>query len=57
MSKKFKPGDRVPCSGQAEIIGQKGGKTGVERTIVKGEPFPPTPQSGQSYKIVDKTKH
>lgn len=57
MSKNFKPGERVPHSGQAEIVGRRGGRTGEERTVVKGEPFPPTPKSGQGYTIVDKTKH
>lgn len=52
-----KPGQKVPRSGQAEIIGRRGARTGVERTVVKGEPFPPTPKPGQKYKIVDPTKH
>ena len=37
-------------------VGSRGGKTGVERTIVKGEPFPPTLQKGQSYIMNDLTK-
>ena len=53
----YKPGEEAPHSGQYEIIGQRGGRTGVERTVTKGEPLPPTPESGQTYKIVDKTKH
>jgi hypothetical protein len=57
MAKGFKPGERVPHSGQAEIIGPRGARTGVERTVVKNERFPPTPGPGQKYKIVDKTKH
>ncbi|MEW6661975.1 MAG: hypothetical protein AB1447_06250 [Bacillota bacterium] len=52
-----KPGEKVPRSGQAEIIGSRGGRTGNERTVVKGEPFPPTPKPGQGYKITDPTKH
>jgi hypothetical protein len=57
MSKQetYKPGEKVPHSGQAQIIGPRGGH-GSERTVVKNEPFPPTPQPGSSYKIVDKTK-
>ena len=50
-----KPGQSAPYSGQYQIIGPKGGK-GAERTVVKGEPFPPTPKSGSIYKIVDRTK-
>ena len=53
----YKPGEPVPRSGQAEIIGPKGGRTGEERTVVRGEPFPPTPKPGQTYEIVDTTKH
>lgn len=56
-SRIYKPGEIAPRSGQYEIIGPKGGRTGVERTVVKGEPLPPTPGRGQGYKLVDKTKH
>lgn len=54
--KLFKPGHTVPTSGQYEIYGPRGGKTGQEVTAVKGEPFPPTQKKNQSYKLVDKTK-
>lgn len=57
MSKRYKPGQKVPHSGQAEIVGARGARTGAERTVVRGEPFPPTPKANQSYRIVDKTKH
>ena len=57
MSKNnFKPGENAPISGQYEMVGPRGGKTGVERTVVKNEPLPPTLQAGQSYVLVDKTK-
>jgi hypothetical protein len=54
---KYKPGQKAPDSGQYEIIGPKGGRTGNERTVTKGEPLPPTPDKGQTYIMVDKTKH
>jgi len=59
MAKKdeYKPGETCPMSGQWEIVGPRGGSTGKERTVVKGEPFPPPPESGQKYKLVDRTKH
>ena len=38
------------------MVGPRGGHTGIERTIVKNEPFPPTQQPGQSYVLVDRTK-
>lgn len=55
--KTYKSGNKVPHSGQAEVVGPRGGRTGEERTVVEGEPFPPTPKSGQKFEIVDKTKH
>lgn len=52
----FKPGEKAPTSGQYEMTGPRGGRTGTERTVTKNEPLPPTKQSGQSYILVDKTK-
>jgi hypothetical protein len=52
----MKPGQLAPRSGQYEIIGPRGGRTGAERTVVKDEPLPPTPKPGQTYIIVDPTK-
>jgi hypothetical protein len=57
MPKTYKPGEKAPRSGQYEIIGPRGGRTGKERTVVKDEPMPPTPKKGQEYEIVDPTKH
>ena len=57
MTKTFKPGQKAPDSGQYEIVGPRGGGTGDERTIVRKEPFPPTSQSGQKYRLVDLTKN
>ena len=57
MAKPLKPGQKAPASGQYEIIGPRGGGTGKERTVVKGEPLPPTPKSKQSYVIADRTKN
>lgn len=59
MSKKIsglKPGQSAPKSGQYQQIGPKGGK-GIEVTIVKNEPMPPTPQKGSTYTLVDPTKN
>jgi len=52
MTKTFKPGQTVPFSGQA-----RNQRTQTEVTVTRGEPFPPTPRAGDSYKIVDRTKH
>jgi len=52
----FKPGQPAPRSGQYGIVGPRGGDTGAERTVVKDEPFPPTPKPGQQYVLKDPTK-
>lgn len=53
----YKPGQKAPVSGQYGVVGPKGGKTGSEVTVTKGETLPPTPKSGQGFLLVDKTKH
>jgi hypothetical protein len=52
----LKPGQKTPASGQYQTVGPRGGK-GNEVTAVRGEPLPPTPQAGSTYKLVDATKH
>lgn len=57
MSKKtYKPGEQAPKSGQYGIVGRRGGDTNKERTVTRGEPFPPTPERGQKYTLNDPTK-
>jgi hypothetical protein len=51
MPKIMKPGEPAPRSGEYEIRGVRGGHTGTERTVVRGEPLPPTPSSGQGYSL------
>jgi len=57
MSNDYKPGSIAPKSGQYEQVGPRGGKTGEERTVTRGEPLPPTPKPGMAYRLVDPTKH
>jgi len=57
MAREMKPGSKAPASGQYEIIGPRGGRTGEERTVTRGEPLPPTPEPRQSYRITDRTKN
>ena len=57
MSKTMKPGEIAQKSGQYGLIGPRGGDTGKERTVTRGEPLPPTPKPGMGYKLVDPTKH
>lgn len=44
MSGPLKPGTTAPRSGQYEQVGSRGGRTGEERTVTRGEPLPPTPK-------------
>lgn len=53
----LKPGQQVPRSGQYEIVGPRGGRTGEERTMVRGEPAPPTTKPGQGFILTDPTKN
>lgn len=57
MTKTYKPGQTAPRSGQYEIVGPRGGGTGHERTVVRGEPLPPTTKPGQGFQLVDPTKN
>lgn len=57
MSKNLKPGQPAPRSGQYGLVGPRGGDTGKERTVTRGEPLPPTPKPGMGYKLNDPTKH
>jgi hypothetical protein len=57
MSDRYKPGQSAPRSGQYEQVGPRGGRTGDERTVVRGEPLPPTPKSGMGYVLTDPTKN
>jgi len=52
----LKPGRKAEQSGQYQQIGPRGGK-GREVTVVRGEPLPPTPKKGMTYKLVDATKN
>ena len=52
----LRPGQKAPKSGQYQQIGPRGGK-GSERTVVEGEPLPPTDKPNTTYTLVDPTKH
>ena len=54
---RYRSGEKVTVSGQYEVVGPRGGKTGREVTAVKGKRLPPVPKPGQQYKLVDRTKH
>lgn len=53
----YKPGMKVPVSGQYAYVGPRGKVYTKEVTSMKGEHFPPTPKPNMGYALVDKTKH
>jgi len=55
--KDLKPGEDAPVSGQYEEIGPRGGHTGHEVTVAKGETLPPTTKAGWRYDLVDRTRN
>ena len=56
-SSKLRSGEIARQSGQYEIVGPRGGRTGDERTVTRGERMPPTPKPGMSFNLVDRTKN
>ena len=57
-SRNVKPGQSVPTSGQYVQQGPRGGAAGkTESTLVSGNPAPPTSKPGNTWHLVDKTKH
>jgi hypothetical protein len=56
QSSTFKPGEVCPTSGQYAIVDREKNPIGTERTVVRGASFPPTPEPGQRYVLVDATQ-
>lgn len=54
MEKAFKPGEVAKFSGKVEVVGPRGGKTGIFRKVEKNKQFPPTPEPNQFYVKVEK---
>lgn len=52
----YNPGEKAPRSGQYLIIGVRGGDTGIQRTVARGAPFPPTPKPGQGFIFFSTTR-
>lgn len=52
MPKGNKPGTPAPASGQYRPT-----TGGTEITAIQGKPLPPPPRPGQSWTLVDPTKH
>lgn len=57
MTKGITPGTPCPTSGQYGVVGPRGGDRGREITATKGNPMPPTQNSGERYILNDETKH
>lgn len=53
----WRSGEECPESGQWQMVDRHGDGLGIERTMVKGETFPPTLEEGQGYRLADPTKH
>ena len=56
-TKQNRPGIKVQISGEYKVANQNGKVGGSEYTLVKGETFPATPHSGQSWHLSHKAKH
>lgn len=54
----YRPGERVPTSGQYAVVNRYGKYAGREVTCVRGEVFPPTRTLGEyGYVLRDATVH
>ncbi len=57
MAQVYKPGEVCQVSGQYAMVWiATGTPVGHERTVVRGEVFPPTLNAGQGYILVDPTR-
>ena len=52
----LRPGQKADRSDQYQQVGPRGGR-GKEVTVTRGEPLPPTPRRGMTYRLVDPTKN
>ncbi len=56
-TKQNRPGTKAEVSGQYKVATASGKVAGSEYTIAKGDTFPATPRPGQSFRLVDRSKH
>jgi hypothetical protein len=56
VTRIYKPGEICRQSGQYAIVDAEGKIAGPERTVVRESKFPPPPESGQGYLLVDPTR-
>ena len=57
MQTIYKPGQKVPVSGQYAAVNYAGLRVGREVTCVRGEVFPPTRSGDRGYVLADRTRH
>lgn len=50
------PETRAAAAGLYELVGPRGGRTGVETTVGKGERLPPPRRPGQHWVLVEASK-
>lgn len=53
----YRPGQRVPTSGQYAVVNSSGYRVGREVTCVRGEAFPPTRANEYGFVLADATQH
>lgn len=49
---EFKPGNTAPKSGEYQVVGPRGGKTGDQVTMQQGTTFPPTDRPNMHFEKV-----
>ena len=52
-----RPGQTIPTSGIYGLVGSRGGRTGSQCDSTKGNPAPPTPKAGMTWKLDQPAKH
>ena len=55
-SSLLKPGSPAPESGVYQVVDAHRRSTGTERTVVRGDPLPPTPEAGQRWRLARPSK-
>ena len=57
VTTRLPPGTATPRSGLYEQVGPRGGRTGEQTDVMRGNPFPPTEGPGQTWELVQPAHH
>jgi len=57
MNNVYKPGQATPKSGIYDVLRPRGGLTGEQVVSTHNKPLPPTPKSGQTYRLAERAHH